>query len=720
MFCPKCGKEIPNQAVFCPKCGATLAGKPSGTAPKKDVPPTGPASAIKEKIVKAAAANPKKGRRDKAGDIGKRKIFLIAAVVVIAVLILLPKSPSSDDPDRNSPANAGQGELGGTPAESTDGGVELGKDGKRSLKGASKDFKENYNYVFDHQNEVIALYYQAQQAERAEIANSFKGSLNALRDMVAAVDPKIFDMIALDAATDNADSFLGMHLIYSGVNAYFSDSELGRGLRDFSEGLILSAVMDSSENEADQIRKDELVLCAGSADYALMQTRGTLDEILRQIDVDSGYNTAMTALNWYSNELLENGSEDVQADVDAMWNGTKEEADAAEAKWEAIRGRMAAVDDCITGWKNSRYGWINRLLHDVGLDRDVTTFTVADARMRIYALFDKTGKQHGVFTALDLADLTILNDGSIVYREGPEKNANLVKRDLEGNVLVSYQDVDISGYNTSSSSSSNLVSSYFRMAVCGNILRRTTESDFEKGEYQVLELVRPDGSAEFICEAQRVENALPYYQPGTEHYGLGRPNNGWIDGARATSDVFSVEYRALDGGLWEMIVDMTTGKTYSESDYISQFGSSAEHAAYLNDQYFIRNQRSAYYALPDPFTIYDKADPATPVADLSDGGGATRVFYSEESGQYWVISQTGYYYALDDNFRRIVEPVKLPGNLWDFCPFGLILYQDSNTFGLYDGQLKLLRTFPADSVAGFMAGNINIFTGERPQLELAA
>ena len=85
-----------------------------------------------------------------------------------------------------------------------------------------------------------------------------------------------------------------------------------------------------------------------------------------------------------------------------------------------------------------------------------------------------------------------------------------------------------------------------------------------------------------------------------------------------------------------------------------------------------------------------------------------------------MISQTGYYYALDDNFRRIVEPVKLPGNLWDFCPFGLILYQDSNTFGLYDGQLKLLRTFPADSVAGFMAGNINIFTGEQPQLELAA
>lgn len=751
MFCPKCGKEIPNQAAFCPKCGAALAGRPSGSAPKpsgsapeKNATTAGLASALKEKIARAAAARPKKERKDRAGSggkrVGKRKMLLIAAVAFIVLLILISKLPSSTDTDQNDPivvgqgtlgasdegtegaVAVGQGELGGTPGESTESSddiVKLGKDGKRSLKGESKEYKENYNYVFDHQSEIVAAYYQASQQERAEIANSFKGSLNALRDVVAAVDPKIFDMIALDAAADNADSFLGMHLIYSGVNAYFSDSELGRGLRDISENLILSAAMNSYETEEDAIRKDELVLCSSSTDYALMQTRGTLDEILRQMDVDSGYNTAVAALTWYDGELSDLLGQNIEEDLDIMWNGNGDQ-EAVQVKWDAIRGRMAAVQDCKQGWTDSRNEWINKLLHDVGLDKDLSTFTIADASKRIYALFDRDGKQHGVFTALDLTNLTILDDGSIVYREGPDDNANLIKRDFEGNVLVNYSNVGINGYNTISSSSNDLINSYFLMAACGNVLRRRTVSDFERGEYQVLELVRPDESAEEILEARRIENALPYYLPGIDHYGPGKPNNGWTDGARATSDAFSIGYYALDGGNRNLLIDMKTGKALDESDYISQFGNTGDYAAYLNDRYFIRDQSFTSFKLPDPNSVYDKADQSTPVVDLSEGGGVQRMFYSEESDQYWVISKTGYYYALDNHFQRTAEPVKLPGTLWDFCPFGLVIYQDDKTFGLYDGRLKLLRTFPAIAVTGFMSGNVNILTGEQMQLELTA
>jgi hypothetical protein len=48
MFCPKCGKEIPNQAVFCPKCGASL--QAAGSQPNPDsVPPT----ESKNKLVRA-------------------------------------------------------------------------------------------------------------------------------------------------------------------------------------------------------------------------------------------------------------------------------------------------------------------------------------------------------------------------------------------------------------------------------------------------------------------------------------------------------------------------------------------------------------------------------------------------------------------------------------------------------------------------------------------
>ncbi len=48
MFCPKCGKEIPDGSIFCPVCGANIApgapGAPNaGSAPAEGAPNPGPA-----------------------------------------------------------------------------------------------------------------------------------------------------------------------------------------------------------------------------------------------------------------------------------------------------------------------------------------------------------------------------------------------------------------------------------------------------------------------------------------------------------------------------------------------------------------------------------------------------------------------------------------------------------------------------------------------------
>ena len=51
MFCPKCGKEIPDQAVFCPKCGASI--NASGGQPRPS--PTQPAVPSKPSGVLGAA-----------------------------------------------------------------------------------------------------------------------------------------------------------------------------------------------------------------------------------------------------------------------------------------------------------------------------------------------------------------------------------------------------------------------------------------------------------------------------------------------------------------------------------------------------------------------------------------------------------------------------------------------------------------------------------------
>lgn len=700
MFCPKCGKEIPDQATFCPKCGASLAGRPSNAAGKK---PAKPAKAGKD-------------RKDKPNIElgGKRKLILAAAAAaaVIAILILLPKSPSPTASDATPSTGIAQGQFGddpaagaeqggsdGTQAESTDDAadaVKLGKDGKRSLKGQSKEYKENYNYVFDHQSEIVAAYYQESSAE---LANNIKGTLNAVRDIVAAVDPKIIDMIAMDAAVDNADSFLGMHLIYSGVNAYFSDSELGRGLRDVSESLILSAVANSYGTGAKAVRKDSLAFCASSMDYALMQTKGTINEIVTQMSVDSGYTSAIPALDWYYNEIFELQSQDIMDDIEIMWNGNGDQ-EAVQIKWDAFRGRMDAAQDCKQSWNTALKEWTGAFLHDAGIDTDVDALTVEDANKRIYALFDRTGKQHGAFTASDLTNVTILDDGSVIYQEGLNlENANLIKRDIDGNVLASYLNVNLKGYNS--------LSSYSRLASCGNVLRRTTRSDFEIGDYQVLELVRPDGSAETICEVKTLEGVNPV----TNHYylGPGRNNIGWIPEQMPCSDFFAIECAALEGGHLKQIIDMRTGKTYTTSEYIDQFGDNTQNGTYLNDQYVIDSE----------YKVYDKDDMSTPVVELSDGGGVSRMFYSEESDQYWVISQTRYYYRLDNNFHRIAEPIKLPDNrLYDFCPFGLIMWQDRDNFALCDENLNVLHTFSDESVIGFMSGDINILTGEPMTLTL--
>lgn len=93
MFCPKCGKEIPNQATFCPKCGAAISGAAKSAASGTPSPaPRGQATtAVKEKP-------PKKKR-------GKK--VLIAAVLIVAAVLLLPKmfgTPDESPPEKNIPA----------------------------------------------------------------------------------------------------------------------------------------------------------------------------------------------------------------------------------------------------------------------------------------------------------------------------------------------------------------------------------------------------------------------------------------------------------------------------------------------------------------------------------------------------------------------------------------------------------------------------------------
>lgn len=93
MFCPKCGKEIPNQATFCPKCGAAVSSAARSAAPET------PSSAAQGRSATAVKEKPPKKKRG-------RKV-IIAALLIVAAVLLLPKlfgAPDESPPEEDVPA----------------------------------------------------------------------------------------------------------------------------------------------------------------------------------------------------------------------------------------------------------------------------------------------------------------------------------------------------------------------------------------------------------------------------------------------------------------------------------------------------------------------------------------------------------------------------------------------------------------------------------------
>lgn len=95
MFCPKCGKEIPNQAVFCPKCGAPL--KAAGTQPAPAPAPAAPAASGNKWVLARSMATPAQRKADKV-HLGILLVDLILAGLWLAdTLAIIYHSGASPD-----------------------------------------------------------------------------------------------------------------------------------------------------------------------------------------------------------------------------------------------------------------------------------------------------------------------------------------------------------------------------------------------------------------------------------------------------------------------------------------------------------------------------------------------------------------------------------------------------------------------------------------------
>lgn len=94
MFCPKCGKQIPDNAAFCPECGASFAAQNSETVEVNNVSQAAPAAEPTPAPQAAPAAEPtpapaKKEKKKKKGKGAIIAIILIVLAIIIGAFILI-------------------------------------------------------------------------------------------------------------------------------------------------------------------------------------------------------------------------------------------------------------------------------------------------------------------------------------------------------------------------------------------------------------------------------------------------------------------------------------------------------------------------------------------------------------------------------------------------------------------------------------------------------
>lgn len=73
------------------------------------------------------------------------------------------------------------------------------------------------------------------------------------------------------------------------------------------------------------------------------------------------------------------------------------------------------------------------------------------------------------------------------------------------------------------------------------------------------------------------------------------------------------------------------------------------------------------------------------IKDLSEGNGASNIGYYDN--KYCIQSSTGYYYVLDENFNRIIEPTEM--HVYDINYYGIMSRDSENTHTIvYDYELN--------------------------------
>lgn len=268
-------------------------------------------------------------------------------------------------------------------------------------------------------------------------------------------------------------------------------------------------------------------------------------------------------------------------------------------------------------------------------------------------------------------------------------------------------------------------STYSDVTPSGNVYKKTFLSDYEHGDYQVLEYIQLNGTSKKLFEGGYINMDKLTVETGD----LMDPFDITGQGA---SDYYKYEYGYADDDSTRTsgVLDLTNGELITWEEYekrisaqtdpmqhteieISELGIAGdEKGTRLNEDYVLYGN-----------TIYDMSGKA--VSELADGRGVRNILYA--NGRYWIVTESEWFYVLDDRFQKIAEPIELPeGAKYQMTAYGLLVagYAEDEAgishgyTHLYDGSatmMSLSETAEHLNVKGFLldcgkSGCINLNT----------
>lgn len=674
----------------------------------------------------------------------KNKIlaFAITAAMILGCTACTTGTPHVSETNGTESAVSVESEKDTETSESWD---SLPKKEKKEFQAAYEDAYEDEKKTVD----AYVLEYIQNYNEYGELDEQFAelvGTTENWYQTINEFDPNLKAVLAEEAGS-HTDSPLESYLLQKGVNAVLDEGKLGQELRSSIEEVGLAVLEQftiwSMESEK-TTRKDAMGPVAVGENYALVRSWGNIGQMLEQIEINSCYTIANKAITdrlellGYQVEDADAYEENYQSMVEQFTQDLEDEDIDEEWRndiydgWKELenkRGRITALLERKEEWEKEIYEEKSDFLKQLGIKQDVDEVIKgarqtdgddeayaedgsenADAPIRywyVYSIMDTDGNVSGSFFSPYANLNAVVNDEgmcSVTLGDLEDECSTHVVMEKDGTVL--FENDEEAGKDGSRQI-------YYDVTPSKNILRKTFVSDFEHGDYQILEWVKPDGTATKLMEGGYIRLAEAgsdmmsdvYYYPDFfcgDYYeyqcgydnGSQEEQRGIInmkDGTLITGD----DYKNMR----ENIGTLKMSAFGVETDIWDTQGNKEENEALKNGSRLNKD----YILYED--AIYDNS--GKEVKKLQEGRGVMSAIYAD--GEYWVVTNSGWYYVLDDKWNQILKPVELNiDGKYQLTNYGLLVEGVETKEDGATQQVVLLYDDKGEVVQKI--NNINIFT----------